>query len=714
MKLNTELSHEAEYLGDVQENRVGIDKSNIDFITTLLTSNLYSKPLESFLRETVANAYDSHVEAGTEEPILLLIEDTSGYKTYRISIRDYGIGVSPERFDKIYRNIGSSTKRESNDYIGMFGIGRFSCLSCADVANITSYYQGTKYSYLMYKNGGGINIDKISEIKGDFKDGLEVSIEKSIYSFLEFNNALNHLCLFDKLHVVYRGDNYYLKNEVSSFNERKIANYNTFSWCSLLSSHENYYKVGRVIYEWDSSLAENFYTESGLIIDLPIGSVDITPNREALQYTDYTKRTILSKFPEVQTELSNLINTFVKKSLTLREFHKNFVDDSSYALPIGDKDRLSISEDDITIDWDTVTIDDEPIPENYCKILKMLKWNGIDKDLIYKTLSANGRKFCGNKTIRYVLKGSIELAVKEEKVIKQVAMQYFADSITESTVILTYEGLEEYKKRLIKYLNKTELIPEKEAEDAIEFTFKHLPIKKLSNSNIPSTYIEEYREIQRGKRKKSLDSSKIPIRLYYGNNSYRLSTLDMIPNEGLVLYTTHTKEDDDIKKLADLLYSYKEVAGVITLKSEYIPLVSHNRRFMRVEDVMFTRNNLIGKIATYWIIKNNLLKTSDTILDIPLKKELSKKYHNQEFAVRYVYNNNLLDRLTEYYKEKGWLNEYDIKYFSLSLEEIEAYKYWKYLESRKYDLIQMAAYRKLGRMTKIGLVPVAAPKIQLS
>ena len=714
MKLNTELSHEAEYLGDVQENRVGIDKSNLDFITTLLTSNLYSKPLESFLRETVANAYDSHVEAGTEEPILLLIEDTSGYNTYRISIRDYGIGVSPERFDKIYRNIGSSTKRESNDYIGMFGIGRFSCLSCADVANITSYYQGTKYSYLMYKNGGGINIDKISEIKGDFKDGLEVSIEKSIYSFSELSNALNHLCLFDKLHVVYRGDAYTLKNEVSTFNERKIVNYNTFSWCSLLTNYKNYYKVGRVIYEWDSSLAGNFHTTSGLIIDLPIGSVDITPNREALQYTDYTKRTIFTKLPEVQTELSNLINTFVKKRLTLREFYNNFVDDSSYVLPIDDKSRLNISKDDVTIDWDKVTIDDEPIPENYCKILKMLRWNGIDKNLIYKTLSTNGRKFYGDKTIRHVLKGSIKLAVKEEKVIKQVAMQYFVDSITESTVILAYEGLEEYKKELIKYLTKTDLVPDKEAEDAIEFTFKHLPIRKLSNSNVPSTYIEEYREIQREKRKKSLDSSKVPIRLYNENNSYRISTLDMIPNKGLVLYTTHTKDDDDIKRLADLLNSYEEVAGVITLKSEYISLISHNRRFMRVEDLMFTRNNLIGKIVTYWTIRNNLLETSATMSDIPLKEELSKKYHKQELALRYVYNYTLLDRLTEYYKEKGWLNEYDIKYFSLSLEEIEAYKYWKYLESRKYDLIQMTAYRKLGRIAKIGLVPVAAPKIQLS
>ena len=165
MILNTTLSHEAEYIGDIQENRVGIDKENLGFITTLLTSNLYSKPLESFFRETVSNAYDSHMEAGTTAPILLLVEDVENvYSTYRISIRDYGVGISPERFDKIYKNIGSSTKRDSNDFIGMFGIGRFSCLACVDVAHITSYYDGVKYSYVMYKNGGGINIDMLSTV----------------------------------------------------------------------------------------------------------------------------------------------------------------------------------------------------------------------------------------------------------------------------------------------------------------------------------------------------------------------------------------------------------------------------------------------------------------------------------------------------------------------------------------------------------------------
>ena len=253
MILNTKLSHDAEYIGDVQENRVGIDKNNIDFITTLLTSNLYSKPLESFFRETVSNAYDSHKEAGTDEPILILIEDTNTYCTYRISIRDYGVGVTPERFDQIYRNIGSSTKRESNSYIGMFGIGRFSCLSCADVANINSYCNGKKYSYIMYKNGGGINIDKLSEVEGDFKNGLEVSIEVNLYGFTALSVSIQKLCLFDKLYIEYKGTNSRLKRDIEEFNNRKVKNYKNFSRCSEVISGR-YFRVGNVIYDFPYDL----------------------------------------------------------------------------------------------------------------------------------------------------------------------------------------------------------------------------------------------------------------------------------------------------------------------------------------------------------------------------------------------------------------------------------------------------------------------------
>lgn len=127
MRVQQEVNENIEYIGEIKENKVGIDRANVDFITTLLTSNLYSKPLESFLRETISNAYDSHIEAGKPDtPIILMIKSTKNNYygdsgKYDISVRDYGVGISPERFQKIYTNIGSSTKRESDDYIGGWG-----------------------------------------------------------------------------------------------------------------------------------------------------------------------------------------------------------------------------------------------------------------------------------------------------------------------------------------------------------------------------------------------------------------------------------------------------------------------------------------------------------------------------------------------------------------------------------------------------------------
>lgn len=111
-------SSSVELIGDIQEFKTGIDPKNLEFITTLLSSNLYSNPEQSFIREIVSNAWDSHVEAGTTDTPVIVKFD---YAKNSITIRDYGIGLSPDRFKDIFCNIGSSTKRESNDYIGGFG-----------------------------------------------------------------------------------------------------------------------------------------------------------------------------------------------------------------------------------------------------------------------------------------------------------------------------------------------------------------------------------------------------------------------------------------------------------------------------------------------------------------------------------------------------------------------------------------------------------------
>lgn len=109
-----------EVVGGVKEFKTSIDPKNLEFITTLLSSNLYSDPEQSFIREIVSNAWDSHVEAGTTDiPVIVKFKKCGDEGS--VTIRDYGVGLSPERFQEVYCNIGSSTKRESNDYIGGFG-----------------------------------------------------------------------------------------------------------------------------------------------------------------------------------------------------------------------------------------------------------------------------------------------------------------------------------------------------------------------------------------------------------------------------------------------------------------------------------------------------------------------------------------------------------------------------------------------------------------
>lgn len=118
MIINAEEST-VKLIGEIEEFKTSIDPKNLEFITTLLSSNLYSAPEQSFLREIVSNAWDSHVEANNVDVPVIIKFDTPNKS---ITIRDYGTGLSPERFREIYCNIGSSTKRESNDFIGGFGL----------------------------------------------------------------------------------------------------------------------------------------------------------------------------------------------------------------------------------------------------------------------------------------------------------------------------------------------------------------------------------------------------------------------------------------------------------------------------------------------------------------------------------------------------------------------------------------------------------------
>ena len=294
-------------VGDIQKNQVSIDPKNIEHIITILSSNLYSNPEESFLRETISNAWDAQVEANnTKDPIILSFKEGNNYlEDTTIAIRDFGTGISPERFKEVYLNIGSSTKRQSNEFIGGFGIGKFSALAVSDTVHITSFYEGNEYYYLMVKNGSKINIDLINTTPTDQPNGVEVKIQVSRIKGESIYRSISVLSYIPNLYINKEKD-----YTVKAFNERIITKYKNFNICSIVSG-KMHILIGNILYRINKYKFPILSREVETILEdvaikFEIGELTVTPNREDILYTDETIAKINEKIKAVMEEIEEI------------------------------------------------------------------------------------------------------------------------------------------------------------------------------------------------------------------------------------------------------------------------------------------------------------------------------------------------------------------------------------------------------------------------
>lgn len=92
------------------------------FIKKIISNNLYSDKIGSLIRETVSNAVDSVNMAGSDKPVHVdLSQNDKG--DYIFSVKDYGLGMSVEKYEKNFVNYGDSDKRDTNIGLGFYGLG---------------------------------------------------------------------------------------------------------------------------------------------------------------------------------------------------------------------------------------------------------------------------------------------------------------------------------------------------------------------------------------------------------------------------------------------------------------------------------------------------------------------------------------------------------------------------------------------------------------
>jgi hypothetical protein len=305
------LVAEKENISGGIEKTVGfsVKRENFAHLFHILRSQTYSDPILAVLREYATNACDAHTEAGKpDEPIQVSLPTVLDCF---LKIRDFGTGLTDEEIQEVYASYGESTKRHSQAFNGMLGIGCKSGFSYQDSFMVNSYKDGTMTiwnAYIDESNEG--KMAKMGEASTEEPNGVEIVIpvkhddinkfrEKAffLYSFFRIKPALKNVTPDDQS----RFDNVCAKTPM----------YSGQNWTYYGDSSPSYAVMGNVPYpistaiftdaELSKEVKEIF--GSGLVLRFNIGELEFAASREALQYTPFTKKSLLAAMEAMRLDL---------------------------------------------------------------------------------------------------------------------------------------------------------------------------------------------------------------------------------------------------------------------------------------------------------------------------------------------------------------------------------------------------------------------------
>jgi hypothetical protein len=265
-------------------------------------SNLYKDVYGSIVREYTSNCFDSHAEAGIDDPVIVELDEKE------IKFKDVGVGLSPERVRHVFMKYLSSTKRGTNDQIGGFGIGSKTALAYQDSFKITTRFDGFEYVYILHKGATGEpELELIIKVPTTERNGTIVTVSLKEYDFNNFQDAIERqLKYFDNVIVYING-----RQE----NAYHIIEHNLFK----VRFEEGYYQtsgtlhlvIGKVRYDLDFSRVNvpKGLNNVGLAVKFDIGDLQVTPSREDIVYSIEAIKKIEERLTLISVYITETVNS---------------------------------------------------------------------------------------------------------------------------------------------------------------------------------------------------------------------------------------------------------------------------------------------------------------------------------------------------------------------------------------------------------------------
>ena len=290
-----------------------------------ILSGFYSDPVAAIPRELGANAWDSHVkDKNTETPFEVHVPNTL---EPWFSVRDFGTGLAPKDIDTIYTTYFESTKTGDNDTDGCMGLGSKTPFNYTDNFTVTSWFGGLKSTYNCFiDEGGGPSIIQLASEPSHERNGMLVKfavkqadittfVNKIRQAYLPFRNRPKligiHTINFPEIKYEHSGDGWAMQHVGTESHGSR----------ALMGNYS--YPIASSVYGWSSCkgitddelrIARNLLSNGYFDLQFSIGDLDVTPNKEQLQYDvdDRTRAAIIKRAVAASAELSKRVMDTLK------------------------------------------------------------------------------------------------------------------------------------------------------------------------------------------------------------------------------------------------------------------------------------------------------------------------------------------------------------------------------------------------------------------
>lgn len=298
------------------ESSFGIQASSKAF--QILSSSLYSRKEEAIVRELCTNASDAHVAAGIPEKPIKVVVPTAFEP--RFIVKDWGKGIDPEEFQKIYTTYFYSTKTETNTQTGCFGLGSKSPFAYTDQFSVENCYNGKKYVYQCFKNELGEPAVALLGTSDTTDTGIKVSFHVKPHEVYLFEAACMRVLQWFDVAPEINIDVTNLAKSEEIFRIPEVSNWQIGFRI----------RMGQVIYPVSNDMLNpKRFSTLRYVVNAPIGSVDITPSRESLEMTNKTKEFIESCYLKIEESIKKEIEDILNSDLTKFEKYRKINENES-------------------------------------------------------------------------------------------------------------------------------------------------------------------------------------------------------------------------------------------------------------------------------------------------------------------------------------------------------------------------------------------------